>query len=160
MVPRFVEALFEFFWRCWTLVYATSVFMDFTSSRKSIWGEVGNRGQRLRYREGDIEVVYNRRQTRVGVGLVKTKNTGWGLRGGVTYITLEKEGEYMSLEKIYVCACILRTEINYLENKNRSWLCSTRVDGMQEGRGLTRVGLIYSSKTLGDNSKTTLGMPF
>ena len=35
-----------------------------------------------------------------------------------TYITPEKGGGYMNLEEIYVRACIWRTEINYLENKN------------------------------------------
>ena len=64
----------------------------------------------------------------------------------------------MNLEKTYVCSCIWRKEINYLG--------ATRVDGMKLAEGI-RVGLICGSKTfgtakkmLGDDSKTTLGMPF
>ena len=42
--------------------------------------------------------------------LVKTKNTGRGFRGGGDYVNHSR--------KIYVCVCIYRTEIRYLENKN------------------------------------------
>ena len=37
------------------------------------------------------------------------KEIGWGMKG--TYMTSEKGGWYINLEKIYVCACIGRTDI-------------------------------------------------
>ena len=58
--------------------------------------------------------------TRVDVGLVivKTKTTGLGVKMEVAYTSPEKCGDVLILRKIHVCACIWRTEINYLENKN------------------------------------------
>ena len=54
-------------------------------------------------------------------------------RLGVTYIIVqEKGGGYMNRDKIYVCSCIWKTEINYLVNKNgHDW-----VEGMQLGEEL------------------------
>ena len=64
----------------------------------------------------------------------------------------------MNLEKIYVCACIKRIEINYLENKNgHGWVQLGWTVCYWRGGG--RVGLICGSKTLGDDSKT-LGISF
>ena len=49
--------------------------------------------------------------------LLKTKHTGCGSRGDYVNHSRKKEGD-MNLDKIYVCSCISRTEMNYLENKN------------------------------------------
>ena len=46
-------------------------------------------------------------------GKTRQKMLGGVKGGGGTYINPEKGGGYMYLEKIYVCACIWRTEINY-----------------------------------------------
>ena len=85
------------------------------------------------------------------MGLVKTKNTGCGLRGGGYVNHFRKKKGDMNLEKIYVCACIWRIEIKYLENKNgHGWVqlgwtvCNW---GKEAG-----VGLICGYKTLEDDS--------
>ena len=58
----------------------------------------------------------------------------------------------MNLEKLYLCVCIWRTDINYLENKNGHGWVQLRWTVCILGRGF-RVGLICGSKTLGDDSK-------
>ena len=50
--------------------------------------------------------------------------------------------------------CLWRREINYLENKTRSWLGATKVDGMQVGEGF-RVGLMLLLN-VGRRLQTTL----
>ena len=65
----------------------------------------------------------------------------------------------MYLEKMYVhvCACIWRTELNYLENKNGlSWVQrGWTICNWGKGREFT-VELICGSKTLGDDFKQNL----
>ena len=39
----------------------------------------------------NVEFGCNRRQIRVGVGLVKTKTTGWGVRMGLRILPQRKE---------------------------------------------------------------------
>ena len=95
-----------------------------------------------------MDVDYNRIQTRVGVGLVKTKNTWLGLKKegrGVTYITQEKRGDIWILRKcmfMYVHV-FWRTELNYLENKNgREWVqLGWTVCNRGKGRGYGMVDL-------------------
>ena len=50
--------------------------------------------------ERDVEVDYDRIQTRVCVGLVRVKNTWWGERRGLRL-------SYRNLEKIHAFPCIL-----------------------------------------------------
>ena len=45
-----------------------------------------------------------------------------GLSQISSFFTRKRRG-YMNHEKMYVCVCILITELNYLENKNvRGWI--------------------------------------
>ena len=63
--------------------------MGLTSSLEgtSIWVYPGSRSKKkTRYGERDVEVDYDRCQTRVGVRLLRVKNTGWlysGRKDGV-----------------------------------------------------------------------------
>ena len=64
----------------------------------------------------------------------------------------------MNLEKIYVFACIFRTEINYSENKNGHGWVQLRWTVCNWGRGLGMVDLRLQN--VGRRLQTTLGVPF
>ena len=73
--------------------------------------------------------------------------------GGGGYVNhFRKKESDMNLEKIYVCTCIWRLEINYLENKNGHGCVQLRWTVCNWGRGFS-VWLICGSKTSGDDSK-------
>ena len=55
-------------------------FHGFNVTLREIWSGMGVRDQNKRYRKGYIEVDYNRRQKRFGVGSAKTENNGWDLK--------------------------------------------------------------------------------
>ena len=107
--PPLCWSHFEISRRCWTLVWATYIFMGFASSWWVIWWGVGNRGQNNDTRKEILKLIITEGKTRVGVGLDMTKIL-LGFEGGVyVYHPIKKEGIYESWE-IYdiVCACIWR----------------------------------------------------
>ena len=91
-------------------------------------------------------ITYNRRQTRVDVGLVKTKTTGLGVR----------MGDMKNLEK-NTCMCL------YLEKRDTRFrkgvrLGASRMDGMQSGE--VEGWVLYAViQTLGGDSKTSCMWP-
>ena len=129
MVPRFIEAHFEFSGRYWTSVCATYVFMYITSSWESIWWGMGNKGKKNNNNN-------NKDRDKEKLKLI---------------VTEDKQGLVWHLSKSRP-KILLLTEINYLENNNgHSWV-QLRWTVCNRGGGV-RVGFIYGSKTLGDDSK-------
>ena len=84
------------------------------------WWWVGNRGKKIKIQGRRCRGWLVQKTNKGWCGVSQDQKYWTGLKvGGVTYITPEKG---VNLKKIYVCACIWRTEINYLENKNgHSW---------------------------------------
>ena len=139
MVPRFVEALFEFSGWCWTLVCAMSVSWVLRKLKRA-YGEGWVTETKTKDTGKDIlKLIITEDKPGLVLGRSRPNILG-GVWGRGTYFTPEKEARYMSLENIFVYACMWRTEINYLENKNgNGWM------HIGEGGGGVQVNLRLSN---------------
>ena len=119
----------------WYLVVLFTALLRHTSSVQRMFSWISRHLERV-YGDGWVAEAKIKDTGKKKLKLIVTKDkqgSVWGKTrqkilggvkgGGGTYINPEKGGGYMNLEKIYVCACIWRTEIKYLVYKNgHSWV--------------------------------------